>query len=183
MVPFERSRTRTRMLAVACVALFLSVLVWFNYSAVLPLVVEEWGLSGTRAGVVFGAFQAGYLLAIVPAGLLVDRHSARYVVAVGAEVRVDHLVEQRPVDLAEVAHRLRVGRRAPSSPRSRGRRPRVLFNRSGDCGPEPTGPVATPPATRDADQSAVAATGSASSSVARIAAATPSTGYVNRSSA
>ncbi|MEF8863315.1 MAG: MFS transporter, partial [Haloarculaceae archaeon] len=58
----------------------------FNYSAVLPLVVEEWGLSGTRAGVVFGAFQAGYLLAIVPAGLLVDRHSARYVVAVGATV-------------------------------------------------------------------------------------------------
>jgi len=72
------------MLAVASAALFLSVLVWFNYSAVLPLVVEEWGLSGTRAGIVFGAFQAGYLLAIVPAGLLVDRHSARYVVAVGA---------------------------------------------------------------------------------------------------
>jgi MFS family permease len=81
-LPFERPRTR--MLAVASAALFLSVLVWFNYSAVLPLVVEEWGLSGTRAGIVFGAFQAGYLLAIVPAGLLVDRHSARYVVAVGA---------------------------------------------------------------------------------------------------
>ncbi|MEF8791577.1 MAG: MFS transporter [Haloarculaceae archaeon] len=82
MAPFERPRTR--MLVVASAALFLSVLVWFNYSAVLPLVVEEWGLSGTRAGVVFGAFQAGYLLAIVPAGLLVDRHSARHVVAVGA---------------------------------------------------------------------------------------------------
>ena len=79
-------RERTRMLAVASAALLLSVLVWFNYSAVLPLVVADWGLSGTRAGIVFGAFQAGYLLAIVPAGVLVDRHSPRYVIAAGATV-------------------------------------------------------------------------------------------------
>ena len=79
-------RERTRMLAVASAALLLSVLIWFNYSAVLPLVVADWGLSGTRAGVVFGAFQAGYLLAIVPAGVLVDRHSPRYVIAAGATV-------------------------------------------------------------------------------------------------
>ena len=79
-------RERTRMLAVASAALLLSVLIWFNYSAVLPLVVADWGLSGTRAGIVFGAFQAGYLLAIVPAGVLVDRHSPRYVIAAGATV-------------------------------------------------------------------------------------------------
>jgi MFS family permease len=72
------------MLAVASVSLLLSVLVWFNYSAVLPLVVEDWGLSGTRAGVVFGAFQAGYLLSVVPAGVLADRRSARVVMAGGA---------------------------------------------------------------------------------------------------
>jgi MFS family permease len=74
------------MLAVASAALFLSVLVWFNYSAVLPLVVEDWGLSGTRAGVVFGAFQAGYLLAIVPLGVAADRRSPRAVIAAGASV-------------------------------------------------------------------------------------------------
>ena len=67
----------TRVLIVAAIALFFSVLVWFNYSAVLPLVVEEWGLSGTQAGIVFGAFQAGYLVAIVPAGWLADRYSPR----------------------------------------------------------------------------------------------------------
>jgi MFS family permease len=72
------------MLLVASVSLLLSVLVWFNYSAVLPLVVADWGLSGTRAGVVFGAFQAGYLLSVVPAGALADRRSARVVVAAGA---------------------------------------------------------------------------------------------------
>lgn len=75
---------RRRVLVVTSVALFFSVLVWFNYSAVLPLIVEEWGLSGTEAGVVFGALQAGYLVAIVPAGWLADHYSPRWVIAVGA---------------------------------------------------------------------------------------------------
>jgi MFS family permease len=77
-------RERRRVLAVTATALFFSVLVWFNYSAVLPLVVEEWGLSGSEAGIVFGAFQAGYLLAVLPAGWLADRYSPRWVIAVGA---------------------------------------------------------------------------------------------------
>ncbi|MFT4947955.1 MAG: hypothetical protein ACI9CA_000073 [Natronomonas sp.] len=34
-------RERRRLLVVTSTALFLSVLVWFNYPAVLPLVVEE----------------------------------------------------------------------------------------------------------------------------------------------
>lgn len=82
----ERPRERTRMLAVISTALLLSVLVWFNYSAVLPDVVAAWGLSGTAAGVVFGAFQAGYLLGIVPLGRVTDRRSPRHVVAAGATV-------------------------------------------------------------------------------------------------
>ncbi|WP_299235914.1 MFS transporter [Natronomonas sp.] len=77
-------RERNRALVVAAFALFCSVLVWFNYSAVLPLVVEAWGLSGTQAGIVFGAFQAGYLASVVPAGWLADRYSPRWVIAVGA---------------------------------------------------------------------------------------------------
>lgn len=75
---------RRQVLLVTSVALFLSVLVWFNYSAVLPFIVEEWGLSGTEAGIVFGAFQAGYLIAIVPAGWLADRYSPRWIIALGA---------------------------------------------------------------------------------------------------
>lgn len=77
-------RERRRILIVTASALFFSVLIWFNYSAVLPFVVEEWGLSGTEAGVVFGAFQAGYLVAILPAGWLADRYSPRWLIAVGA---------------------------------------------------------------------------------------------------
>ena len=72
------------MLAVVTTGLLLSVLVWFNYSAVLPLIVEDWGLSGTRAGIIFGAFQAGYLLAIIPMGVLADRYPSRFVIGLGA---------------------------------------------------------------------------------------------------
>ena len=76
-------RERQRVLVVTAVVLFFSVLVWFNYSAVLPIIVEEWELSGTEAGIIFGAFQAGYLVSIVPAGLLADRYSPRVVITVG----------------------------------------------------------------------------------------------------
>ena len=75
---------RRRVLIVASIALFFSVLVWFNYSAVLPRIVEAWDLSGTEAGIVFGALQAGYLVAIVPAGRFADRYSPRWVIATGA---------------------------------------------------------------------------------------------------
>lgn len=77
-------RERRRVLGVTATALFFSVLVWFNYSAVLPLIVDEWRLSATQAGIIFGAFQAGYLLAILPAGWLADRYSPRWVIAVSA---------------------------------------------------------------------------------------------------
>jgi len=66
--------------------LSLASLLWFNYSAVLPLVVDEWQLSSARAGLVYSAFQAGYLVLVVPAGLLADRRSTRHVVAAGATV-------------------------------------------------------------------------------------------------
>lgn len=79
-------RTRTRNLAAASGMLALSSLLWFNYSAVLPLLVEEWGLSGLRAGAIYSAFQVGYLLLVVPVGMLSDRYETRRVVAVGATV-------------------------------------------------------------------------------------------------
>lgn len=77
-------KSRTRALLTVSIALFTTVLVWFNYSAVLPLVVKDWNLTSTEAGIIFGAFQAGYLLTIIPAGWLADRYSPRWVISVGA---------------------------------------------------------------------------------------------------
>jgi MFS family permease len=75
---------RTRSLAVASTVLLLSVLVWFNYSALLPQIVDAWSLSGVEAGALFAAFQAGYVVAIIPAGMAADSYSTRRVVAIGA---------------------------------------------------------------------------------------------------
>jgi MFS family permease len=77
-------QSRRRVLVVTSLALFFTGLVWFNYSAVLPQIVSEWGLSGIEAGLVFGALQAGYLVSIVPAGWVADHYSPRWVIAVGA---------------------------------------------------------------------------------------------------
>lgn len=77
-------RDRTQALIVASSTLLVSVLVWFNYSAVLPLVADEWSLSGVQAGVLFSAFQVGYILAIIPAGRLTDRRPSRWIIAAGA---------------------------------------------------------------------------------------------------
>jgi MFS family permease len=77
-------RQNVRMLAVASATLLLSGLLWFNYSAVLPTVVKRWDLNGVQAGVIYGAFQAGYLLGVIPFGALADRHAPRPVIAVGA---------------------------------------------------------------------------------------------------
>ncbi len=75
---------RTRMLTLTSITLLAAVLVWFNYSAVLPQIVDAWELSGLRAGVIFSAFQAGYLVTIVPMGMAADRFSARWTISIGA---------------------------------------------------------------------------------------------------
>lgn len=56
-----------------------------NFSAVLPLLQEEWDLSHTQAGVVAAAGQAGFVVAVLALGILADRWSTRGVF-VGASV-------------------------------------------------------------------------------------------------
>ncbi|MDR9429775.1 MAG: MFS transporter [Natronomonas sp.] len=75
---------RWRNLIGASGALALSAMLWFNYSAVLPLIIDDWGLSGVDAGLVYSAFQVGYLLLVVPMGMVSDRYDPRYIIASGA---------------------------------------------------------------------------------------------------
>jgi MFS family permease len=77
-------RERTRVLVVASVVLYLAGLVWYNYSALLPRVAADWGLSDAESGIVFAAFQLGYALAILPVGALADRGPVRWLVAAGS---------------------------------------------------------------------------------------------------
>jgi MFS family permease len=51
---------------------------WFvAYSAVLPLVREDWGLSGRDAGMIQGAFHLGYLTSLFIVGFIADHFGAK----------------------------------------------------------------------------------------------------------
>ena len=48
---------KTRILAILCLAQFGSMLVWYNFAAVLPLLRGEWQLNNDQAGTILSAFQ------------------------------------------------------------------------------------------------------------------------------
>ncbi len=51
---------------------FLAQIVSFNYSAVMPLLQRDWGMTATQAGAVFSAQQIGFVLAAVVLTVLTD---------------------------------------------------------------------------------------------------------------
>ena len=59
-------------------------LTWYNYSAVLPLLQDEWSLTGTQAGVILSVFQAGYVIAVLVLGFLSDRVGGRKIFVLSA---------------------------------------------------------------------------------------------------
>ncbi|AUX07832.1 major facilitator superfamily MFS_1 [Halalkaliarchaeum desulfuricum] len=75
---------RTRVLVVLSLSVGVISFSWANYSAVLPLVVADLTLSGTEAGVIYSAYFVGYVLAILPAGIIADRDSPRRLVGITA---------------------------------------------------------------------------------------------------
>lgn len=50
-----------------------------TYSASIPLIKEEWGISNVKAGLVFSAFQIGYLFSVLVFLPLTDRRDIRYI--------------------------------------------------------------------------------------------------------
>lgn len=65
-------------------AQFLTMLIWFNYSAILPIVKEEWGLTAGEAGVILSSFQFGYVISVFLFGYLSDRINPRSIFIVSA---------------------------------------------------------------------------------------------------
>jgi MFS family permease len=62
-----------------CVSRFLMALVFTSYAGVLPVLQEEWHMSGVAAGHIGSAFQIGYAISLVGWNLLADRIGARTV--------------------------------------------------------------------------------------------------------
>lgn len=79
-----RIHPRTRILGLLILAQFFASLVWYNYSALLPFIQGDWGLSNFENGLVIGAFQAGYFASVLVAGRLADRYGGRIVFTVSA---------------------------------------------------------------------------------------------------
>lgn len=65
-------------------AQFLTMLIWFNYSAILPLVKDEWGLTSGQAGLILSSFQLGYVISVFLFGYLSDRVNPRYIFILSA---------------------------------------------------------------------------------------------------
>ena len=85
-LPVDTPETRadTRWLLTLCGAQVCIMLVFMNYSAVLPQLKEEWGMSNTRAGTIFSAYQLGYILSGVLLSTLTDRLNTKYIFLVSA---------------------------------------------------------------------------------------------------
>jgi MFS family permease len=64
-------------LAALCASRVLSATWFVAYSAVLPLVREDWGLSARDAGMVQGAFHLGYLTSLFVVGFIADHFGAK----------------------------------------------------------------------------------------------------------
>ena len=67
----------TRWLLLLCLAQLFIMLVFINYSAVLPLLKQEWGMSNTQAGTIFSVYQLGYIASGVVLSALTDRGNTR----------------------------------------------------------------------------------------------------------
>lgn len=76
--------SRYSVLTFLCLGQFAAGLTWYNYSAILPLLQQEWSLTGAQAGVILSAFQAGYVIAVVASGFLSDRIGGRKVFVLSA---------------------------------------------------------------------------------------------------
>ncbi len=76
--------TNTRWLLLLCLTQLFIMLVFLNYSAVLPLLKVEWGMSNTKAGSIFSVYQFGYILSGVLLSTLADRFSIKRIFIISA---------------------------------------------------------------------------------------------------
>ena len=69
----------TRWLLLLCLAQTFIMLVFINYSAVLPLLKQDWGMNNTMAGSIFSVYQLGYIASGVVLSTLTDRVNTKYI--------------------------------------------------------------------------------------------------------
>ncbi|MEI6212901.1 MAG: MFS transporter [Desulfuromonadales bacterium] len=66
------------LLLLCCCQLFI-MLVFINYSAILPILRHEWNMNNTQAGMIFSVYQLGYIASGVLFSTLTDRVNTRLI--------------------------------------------------------------------------------------------------------
>lgn len=72
-------RSNSRWLALLCCCQLFIMLVFINYSAILPILKTEWGMNNTRAGMIFSVYQLGYIASGVLLSILSDRFNIKHI--------------------------------------------------------------------------------------------------------
>ena len=70
-------RVDAMWLGAVCLCEMATMLMFLNYTAILPIVQREWGMRYGQAGLIFSAYQACYLLAVLVLASLTDRMDTR----------------------------------------------------------------------------------------------------------
>lgn len=74
-----KQRSDTVWLLTLCCSQIFIMLVFINYSAILPILKAEWGMNNTQAGVIFSVYQLGYIASGVLLSTLSDRLNIRWI--------------------------------------------------------------------------------------------------------
>ncbi len=73
-----------KWLYMLCLAEIGTMLVLLNYSAILPIIKQEWSLTNTEAGLIYSAYQVGYIVLVVILSTLTDYVDAKKIYVVSA---------------------------------------------------------------------------------------------------
>lgn len=80
----EKKHCNARWLLLMCFCQVCIMLVFINYSAILPRLKQEWGMNNTRAGMIFSVYQLGYIASGVLLSALTDRINTRLIFVIAA---------------------------------------------------------------------------------------------------
>jgi len=72
---------KNKIFIVMMIAMVLGYLPWYNFSAVLSNIVEDFSLSSRDTGMILSAFQVGYVIVVLVTGWLADKVGPKRVVA------------------------------------------------------------------------------------------------------
>lgn len=76
----NRDKQKHITLVVMVIAMILSYLTWYNFSALLNFIIKDINLTAGQVGIILSAFQAGYVLTVIFIGWLSDQIGEKKVV-------------------------------------------------------------------------------------------------------